>query len=164
MAKESTLKSMKAVSTLLSLAVVGLIAAGVVNIRHDYLLTGTELIVWTFVPLAILLGFTLPVRCKVIRTNRKACGKWAYGLVFGCREAAGHWSGKFLFRLGFRRGEVKPVGSKPKGSYAMRQPAPSQSKPIKVIVEESILAKCGFWVGFTSGVFGLIQAIILLVH
>jgi hypothetical protein len=31
-------------------------------------------------------------------------------------------------------------------------------------VEESVLAKCGFWVGFVSGIVGLTQAIISLVH
>ena len=165
MARQSTLKSMRAVSALLFLAVAGLMTAGVVKIRHDYLLTGTELIGWAFASLALLLGFTLPVRCRVKRTNRKACGNWAYGLLFGCRKAASHWSDKFLFRIGLRRDEVKPVTApKPKGSYAMHQPAPTQSKPLKVTVEESALAKCGFWIGFASGIVGLIEAIISLVH
>jgi hypothetical protein len=163
MAQQSTIKSMRAASTLLFLAVAGLIAAGVVKISHDYLLSGIELIGWAFVPLALLLGFTLPVRCRVKRTNRKACGNWAYGLLFGCRKASGHWSGKFLFRLGLRRGEVTPVtGPKPKDSYVMRQPPPSQSKPIKVTVEEGALTKFGSWIGLVSGIIGIIQAIISL--
>jgi apolipoprotein N-acyltransferase len=156
---------MRVVSTLLFIAVAGLIAAGIVKIRHDYLLNGTELIGWALVSFALLLGFTLPVRCRVKRTNRKACGNWAYGLLFGCRKAAGHWSGKFLFRLGLRRDEITPVTvPKPKGSYAMHQPAPPQSKPVKVTVEENALAKCGFWVGLVSGIVGLTQTIISLVH
>jgi hypothetical protein len=165
MARQSTLKSMKAVSALLFLGVAGLIIAAVVKIRHDYLLAGTELIGWAFILLALLLGFALPVKCKVIRTNRKACGNWAYGLLFGCRKAAGHWSGKFRFRLGLGRAETKPVQRRqPSGSTAVfNQPAP-QSKPVKVKVEESALAKCGFWVGFVAGVVGLIQAVISLTH
>jgi hypothetical protein len=156
---------MRAVSALLFVAAAGLITAGVVQIRHDYLLTGTELIGWALISLALFLGFTLPVRCKVIRTNRKACGKWAYGLLFGCTQVAGHWTGKFLYRLGMRRGEAKPVATpKPKGSHAMYQPASSQQKPVKVEVEESALAKCGFWIGVVSGIAGIIQAIISLVH
>ena len=80
-------------------------------------------------------------------------------------QVAGHWTGKFLVRLGFRRGEAKPVERRqPKGSTVVfNQPAP-QSKPIRVTVEESALAKCGFWVGFVSGIVGLTQAIISLVH
>ncbi len=60
MARRSKRQSMKAVSGLLALAVAGLVTVGVVKIRHDYLLTGTELIGWAFVTLALLLGFTLP--------------------------------------------------------------------------------------------------------
>jgi hypothetical protein len=41
---------------LLSLAVVGLAAAGVVQIRQDDILTGVELIGWAFLSLALLLG------------------------------------------------------------------------------------------------------------
>ncbi len=58
MAKQSLKQRMKALSELLSLAVVGLAAAGVIQIRHADLLTGTELIGWAFIPLALLLGFT----------------------------------------------------------------------------------------------------------
>jgi hypothetical protein len=165
MAQQSTIKSMRAVSALLFLAVAGLITAGVVKIRHDYLLTGAELIGWAFVPLALLLGFTLPVRCRVKRTNRKACGNWAYGLLFGCRKTAGHWSGKFLVRLRLKHDEAKPVERRQSSgnTVVFNQPVP-QPKPVKVTVEESALAKCGFWVGFASGIAGISQAIISLVH
>jgi hypothetical protein len=162
MARQSTRKSMTTVSVFLFLAVAGLITAGVFKIRHDYLLNGTELVGWAFVPLAVLLGFTLPVTCGVKRTNSKECGNRTYGLLFGCRQAAGHWSRKFLLRLGLRRDEV--TAHKPKGSYVMNQPAPSRQKSGKDTVEESALAKCGFWVGLTSGIVGLIQAVIALVH
>jgi hypothetical protein len=64
MARRSKRKTLKALSAFLALTVVGLVIAGVVQIRHDYLLTGTELIGWAFVPLALLLGFTLPVTCR----------------------------------------------------------------------------------------------------
>jgi hypothetical protein len=166
MARQSTIKSMKALSALLFLAVAGLITAGVVKIRHDYPLTGTELIGWAFIPLALLLGFTLPVRCRVKRTNRKACGNWAYGLLFGCRKAAGHWSGKFLVRLRLKGDEAKSVESrKPSGNTVVfNQPVAQQSKPVKVTVEESALAKCGFWIGLVSGIVGLMQAIVAVVH
>ena len=102
MARQSTIKSMRAVSALLFLAVIGLITAGVVKIRHDYFLSGTELIGWAFIPLALLFGFTWPVRCRVKRTSRRACGNWAYGLLFGCSKAAGHWSSKLLVQLGLK--------------------------------------------------------------
>lgn len=165
MARRSKRQSQKAVSALLALTVVGLVIAGVVKIRHDYFLTGTELIGWAFVPLALLLGFTLPVMCRVERTNRKACGNNAYGLLFGCTKVAGHWTGKFGARLRIHRGEAKPVARRRSSgsTVLLNQPVP-QSKPIKVEVEEGVLAKCGFWVGLVSGIVGLAQAIFSLVH
>lgn len=165
MAQKSTIKSMRTVSTFLFLAIAGLITAGAVKIEHGSILNGTELIGWMFVPLSLLLGFTLPTRCKVRRTNRKACGNWSYGLLFGCRSVPRHWSEKFLFRLGLDRDEVTPPADRSsKTGYSVHQSAPPQSKPIKVTVEEGILTKCGSWVGLVSGIIGIIQAIITLTH
>jgi hypothetical protein len=165
MAQKSRIKSMRAVSALLFLAVAGLVIAGIVKLRHDYILSGTELIGWALVPLAILLGFTWPVTCRVKRTNRKACGNWAYGLLFGCRQAAGHWLGKFLVRLRLKGDEARPVERRqPSGNTVVfNQPVPPP-KPVKVTVEEGKLAKCGFWVGLVSGIVGIVQAIITLAH
>jgi hypothetical protein len=82
-----------------------------------------------------------------------------------CDLGHGHWTRKFLVQLGLGRGEAKPVERRqPKGStVVLNQPVP-QSKPIRVTVEDSTLQKCGFWVGFISGIVGLTQAIISLVH
>jgi hypothetical protein len=166
MARQSRIKSMRTVSALLLLAVAGLVAAGTVKLRHDYFLSGTELIGWGIVPLALFLGFTWPVRCRVKTTSGRACGNWAYGFLFGCTKTAGHCALKFLVQLGLKRGgEAKPVERRQPSAntVAFNQPAP-QSQPIRVIVEDSALAKCGFWVGFVSGIMGVIQAIISLVH
>ena len=165
MARQSTLKTMKAISALLVLIVAGLITAGVGKLRHDYYLDGTQLIGWAFVPLAILLGFTWPTRCKVKKTNRKACGNWAYGFLFGCTKAAGHWTGKFLVRLGLKGDEAKPVERrKPAVGYAlMHQPAP-QSKPPKMTVEDTRLSVCASWAGIVSAVIAVVQAVVYFVH
>lgn len=166
MARRSTLKSMRTVSVLLQLAAAGLIAAGVVKLRHDYLLSGSELIGWAVVPLALTLGFTWPVMCKAKTTRRKACGNWAYGFLFGCTKVPHHWTGKFLAQLGSKSGgEAKPVGRRPprENVVVFNQTVP-QSQPVKVTVEEGILSKCGFWVGFASGIVGVIQAIVSSAH
>lgn len=165
MARQSTIKTMKTISALLMVIIIGLIAAGVAKLRHDYLLTGTQLIGWAFVPLAILLGVAWPVRCRVKKTNRKACGNWAYGFLFGCTKAAGHWTGKFLVRLGLKGDEAKPVESrKPSGGYAVNyQPAP-QPKPPKMTVEDSRLTVCASWAGILSAVVAVVQAIIYFAH
>jgi hypothetical protein len=166
MARQSRISSMRTASALLLLAVAGLIAAGVVKLGNDYFLSGAELIGWAIVPLALVLGFTWPVRCRVKTTRRKACGNWAYGFLFGCSQTAGHWTGKFVVRLGLKRqGESKPVGSRrlSANTLALNQPAPP-SRPIRVTVEDGALAKCGFWVGFVSGIVSVVQAIISLMH
>jgi hypothetical protein len=62
MAKQSRKQKMKNLSWLLSLAIVGLAAAGVVQIRQDDILTGAELIGWALLSLAVLLGFTWPYK------------------------------------------------------------------------------------------------------
>ncbi|HEV2175392.1 MAG TPA: hypothetical protein VGR71_17585 [Nitrospira sp.] len=153
---------MKAVSALLALAVAGLVTVGVVKIRHDYLLAGTELIGWAFVPLAILLGFTFPARCKVKTGRRKPCKNDSYGFLFGCNRY-GHWKEKFLVRLGWR-GEAKPVERRqPKGSYALAyQPAP-QSQPVRVTVEDNGLAKCAAYAGILSFLAGVAQVVIAVI-
>jgi hypothetical protein len=165
MARQSTIKTMKTISALLILIIVALIAAGVAKLRHDDLLAGTQLIGWAFVPLAILLGFAGPVRCKVKKTNHKACGNWAYGFLFGCTKTAGHWTGKFGVRLGLKGDETRPVESrKPSGGYAVNcQPAP-QPKPAKMTVEDSRLTVCASWAGILSAVVAVVQAIIYFTH
>jgi hypothetical protein len=166
MANQSTLKTMRAISTFLILAVAGLIIAGVVKVEHHHLLTGVELIGWGLVSLAALLGFFLPVRCRVKRTNGKACGNWSYGLLFGCRKAPGHRWGKFSMRLRLNHGEVRPLARRPApaGTVILNQPAPQPKQSSGVSVDEGFLAKCGFWVGLASGLLGIIQAVAAYTH
>lgn len=160
----STLKTMRAISVVLFLTVAGLVFAGIDQMRHWNILTGWELVGWALVPLAVLISFILPVRCKVVRTNGLACGNWAYGLLFGCGKVASHRWKKFRARLQLPQREVKPVGGpQPNGSYAFNQPAP-QSKPLHTTVEDGTLGVCGFWVGVVSAVASVIQVIVIFVH
>jgi hypothetical protein len=164
MAKRSKRRNMKALSALLFLGVAGLVAAGVINIRHDYFLTGAQLIGWAFVPLALLLGLTFPATCKVKRTNRKACGNGSYGFLFGC-SGHGHWTRKFLVRLGLGRDEAKPVERRQRADSDRLnyQPAP-KSRPIRVTVEDTRLGTCASWAGIVAAVVAIIQAITYFVH
>jgi hypothetical protein len=165
MAKQSTLKTMRAISAVLFLTVAGLVAAGVDEMRHWDVLTGWKLIAWAFVPLTLLLGFTVPVRCKVKRTNRQACGNWAYGLLFGCAKAAGHWHEKFAARLRLPHKEVKPVERRQTtGSYALNYQPTQQRQEVKVTVEDSALGVCGFWISAVSMVATVIGVIVAVVH
>lgn len=156
---------MRTISALLVFAIVGLVADGVVRLRHDDFLTGTQLMGWALFPLALLLGFTWPVRCKVKTTRRKACGNYAYGFLFGCCKTAGHWTGKFLVRLHLQPGEVKPVERRQPGSSRaqMHQGAP-QSRPVKVTVEDNARSICGFWLSVICAVAAVVQVITIFVH
>lgn len=160
MARQSKRKSMQALSDFFILAAACLVTVGVVTIRHHEYLIGIKLIGWTFVPLALLLGFTWRTRCKVKTTRRKPCGNEAYGFLFGCDMTAGHWLGKFLVRLGLQRGAVQQLQHRhPTRVYTMIEPAAPQSQPIRVTVEDSRISICAFWVGVASAVAGIVQVI-----
>lgn len=66
MARRSKKQRMKALSWLIFLAFVGLVAAGVLQIRQDDVLTGAELIGRALLSLPILLGFT----CRIDAGSR----------------------------------------------------------------------------------------------
>jgi hypothetical protein len=161
----STLKTMRAVSAVLFLIVAGLVAVGVDQMRHWNILTGWELIGWALIPLAVLISFTLPVRCKVVRTNGLACGNWAYGLLFGCPRTASHRWKKFRARLQLPQREVKPVGGpRPAGSHALNYQPTRQRQEIKVTVEDGRLGVCGFWVSVVSMVAAVVPVIAYFAH
>lgn len=155
---------MKALSGLLFLAVVVLAIVGVVQIRHDDLLTGTELIGWALLTLAVLVGFTCPNRCRVETSRHTACRNDAYGFLFGCR-GYGHWKEKFLIRIRIRmrHGEMKPLQARePAAAQAfMYQPIP-QSEPMKVIVEDNARSRFLFWVAIISMVAGIAQTVVAI--
>jgi hypothetical protein len=162
MARQSKRKRMKALSWFLVLAVLCLVIVGVANLRHDDLLTGTELIGWAFVPLALLLGFTAHTTCGVTTTRRTPCKNDSYGFLFGC-TGYGHWLEKFSVRLGFQKDTSQQVQGRQPDSVQvlMYQPA-SDSQPMKVTVENSGLAVCGFWVGVVAAVAAIVQIITAL--
>jgi hypothetical protein len=157
--RQSRRQRMKALSWFLFLAVVCLVIVGIAKLRQSDLSTGTELIGWSFVPLAILLGFTVHTTCGVITTRRKPCGNDAYGFLFGC-TGYGHWRKKFSARLGFGKDEPQLVQRRKPANVQvlMYQPAP-ESEPLKVRVENSGLAICGFWVGVVAALAAIVQII-----
>jgi hypothetical protein len=157
---KSTLATMRALSVIFFLTVAGLVFAGIDQMRHWNILTGWELIGWALIPLALLLSFTLPVMCKVVRTNGLACNHWAYGLLFGCGRVPGHRWKKFRARLQLPQREVKPVGRpRPAGSVALNYQPPRQRQEVKVTVGDGRLGVCGFWVSVVSMIAAVIPLI-----
>jgi hypothetical protein len=162
---KSTLATMRALSVILFLTVALLVVVGIDQMRHWNILTGWELIGWALIPLAILLGFTLPVMCKVKRTNGLACRQWTYGLLFGCGKVPGHRWEKFRARLQLPQKEVKPVGRpKPAGSVALNYQPTRQRQEIKVTVEDGRLGVCGFWVSVVSMIAAVIPVVAYFAH
>jgi hypothetical protein len=131
-----------------------------VKVRQDEILTAARSAAWAFLPLALLLGFTLPVRCRVRTTRGTACGNDAYGLLFGCSNAAGHWIGKFRARLGIGKdiSEQPPVGKRSEVAY---QAAPSP-QTMRVTIEDSSLTRCGVWATLVSTVATIAGVIVTI--
>jgi len=161
---DSRLKTMRGVSAVLFAAAAVLVAIGINEMRHWDILTGWELIGWALIPLTLLLCFTIPVPCKVVRTNGLSCGKWAYGLLFGCSSVASHRWKKFRARLQFPQREVKPVGRQSADTYALNHQPARQPQRIKVRVEDGRLGVCGFWISAVSMVATVIGVIVAVVH
>jgi hypothetical protein len=162
---KSILKTMRGISVVLFLAVAGLVAVGINEMRHWDILTGWKLVAWALIPLALLISFTLPVECRVIRTNGLACGQWAYGLLFGCPSVAGHRWKKFRARLQLPQREVKPVGRpKSAGSVALNYQPTRQRQNIKVTVADGRLGVCAFWVSVVSMIATVIPVIAYFAH
>jgi hypothetical protein len=162
--RQSRRQRMKALSWFLFLAVVCLVIVGVAELRQHHLWTGTELIGWAFVPLALLLAFTVHTTCGVTTTRRTSCKNDSYGFLFGC-TGNGHWLKKFRARLGFDKDSLQPVERRQPANVQvlMYKPAP-ESQPVKVTVENTGLAVCGFWVGVVAAVAAIVQIITALVH
>jgi hypothetical protein len=135
---------MKAISAVLFLVVAVLVAVGANEMRHWDILTGWKLIAWAFIPLTILLGFTLPMQCKVRIRDGQACGNWAYGLLFGCTKVARHWHEKFAARLQLPQKDVKPV------------------EPPRVAVDA--IDVWGFWISAATLAATVIGVIVAVIH
>jgi hypothetical protein len=164
MAKKSKIRKMKTASVFFFVAFIGFVAAGIAFLRHDDLLTGTEVIGLAFLPLTALIGFTWHTTCGVPTTRRTPCKNDSYGFLFGC-TGNGHWLEKFIIRLGIRKSEPPKVqrGQPDSVQVLMYQPT-SQTQPLKVTVESSTRDICGFWVGVVSMIATVITVVSIFAH
>jgi hypothetical protein len=166
MKRRSTRQKMKGLSAVASLAVGSLAGLGGIELAHEELLTGLEFIGWSFISLALLLGFLCPTTCRVTTSRRKSCRNEAYGFLFGCNRGHGHWSEKFLVRFGLKNEIRSRAGRRselPEGDDVSLHPAP-EAPPIRVSVEDTAISICSFWVGVISAAAGLVQVIVIFVH
>jgi hypothetical protein len=125
----------------------------VTKLRHHEIATGREFGAWSFLPLALLLGFTLPVQCRVMTTRGTACGNEAYGLLFGCNKAAGHALNKLRARLHLQSSAATPIRhAKPTAPIAAMYHIAPGSQPLRVTIDDTALSRCGVWAGIISAV------------
>ena len=135
--------------------------AAVAEVRRHEVLIGVQLGAWAFLPLALILGFTLPVQCRVMTTRNTACGNEAYGFLFGCNKAAGHAFNKFRARLHLQSNASTPIrhAKTPASSAAMYQLAPGP-EPLRVTIVDTAFSRCGVWAGIVSAIAGVAGVII----
>jgi hypothetical protein len=152
-------RNRRALSALLVLIVVCLISVAVAQFRQHDVLTGVDLIAWSFLPLALLLLFVWPTRCRVETRSGKACLNDAYGFLFGCNRY-GHWRAKFYARLGLRNNAERSIqSSRSTGNYAVMYQPTTGAQPMPLKIEDSGLTVCGFWVGVCGLVVAVIQTV-----
>lgn len=151
--RTSRRRNRRAASAVLFLLAAGSMAVAVTKVRHHEISTGLQLGVWSFLPLALLLGFTLPVQCRVMTTRGTACGNEAYGLLFGCNKAAGHALNKFRARLHLQSSAATPIQhAKPTAPIAAMYHIAPGTQPLRVTIDDTALSRCGVWAGIVSAV------------
>lgn len=153
MSRTSRRKNRRAASAVLFLLTAGSMVLAVARVRHHEIFTGLQFGAWSFLPLALLLGFTLPVQCRVMTTRGTACGNEAYGLLFGCNKAAGHALNKFRARLHLQSNAATPIQhTKPTANLAVMHHIAQGSEPLRVTIDDTALSHCGVWAGIVSAV------------
>jgi len=138
---------------------VTLIAIGIVSsiflFRNHDAAAGIKVLSGVLVILALLMGFILPVRCKAATIKEKPCRRWAYGVLFRCRDIPGHRFGKFAARFKSKEGSLGPINSTNQGRFYSRSAGDSEPQTISVTVEDSGIGTCTFWFGLISTVAGV---------
>jgi hypothetical protein len=165
MARQSKRKTRRAASAFLFVLAAGLLAVAVTKIRQHETLAGVQIGAWAFLPLALLLGFTYPVQCRVRTTRGTACGNEAYGLLFGCNKAAGHAFNKLRARLHLQSNADTPIRhAKPAPDLAVMHNIPSGPEPLRVIIDDTLFSRCGVWAGIVSAVATVAGVILTVAH
>lgn len=144
-------KNMQALSAFLTAVFAGLIAAAVVAIKNHTYVTGLQFALWAGLPLALLLVYAFPTRCRVKTSNNRLCRNNSYGFVFGC-STGGHWWLKAKARLGFHGEPVRYVQPRRVNYAVMYEPGLPGPEPVRVTVEDGGLGVCAFWVGVVGTV------------
>jgi hypothetical protein len=159
-ARSSKRKSRRVASAFLFLLAAGLVAVAVTKVRQHETLSGVQIGAWAFLPLALLLGFTMPVQCRVRTTRGTACGNEAYGLLFGCNKAAGHAFNKLRARLHVPSNAETPIRhAKPTPNLAVMYNIAPELEPLRVTIDDSPLSRCGVWAGILSAIAAVIGVV-----
>jgi hypothetical protein len=119
---------------------------------------------WCSAPLAFILMFSWPARCRVIDwEDGHVCETIVGGFLFGCVDEAHKWD-KFFARLGLNRGAVGKLQRRyrheqPTMMHHSRSGDEPSSEPPLVRIDDSALSIFSCWVGIISGALTVIQVI-----
>jgi hypothetical protein len=142
----------------LSLLFFGILAVAVglavIQFGHSHLKDGFGLLGLGALAAAVLLGFTIPTRCRVITEKGHPCTKEVGGYLFGCRSGD-HQVAKFLARMGWER-ERLGTGASPRAGSAPGRVvgvnATQSDTQTLLITVPSGMSVCGFWFSLISTV------------
>src|ERR1022692_148991 len=146
-------------SKFLVLFFIATLAVSIDLFYHGRLAHGFEALGVSSFAVAVLWAFVLPVKCRVTTKRGHPCPNWAYGVLFGCSQAAGHSVAKLYARLGWQQEAVRAV-TPDKGTYAAARPAPQGPRVTAVTIADSRMDKCNLCIALVSMV-GTVAGVII---
>jgi hypothetical protein len=129
--------------------------------RYDHVSGGINWLLWSLAPLAFILMFSWPARCRVIFwEDRRVCDNMVGGFLFGCVDEAHKWD-KVFARLWLNRGALGKLqrhGQWNGQSLPMHHPQSNHPTQIK----DDARTTCAFWAGMVTTVATIAQLIVAI--
>lgn len=137
-----------------------LLAWAALSIYEKHAPTALVLIAWALIFVSPVPLFIWPTECRVVNKRGNACTQTTFGFLFGCSRYY-HWWPKFFARLGYKRSALSRIyKTQPTGNANLMHQAVSETRPVKVAIEDSALTTCGTWAGIISAAVGVIGLIV----
>ena len=162
-ARQSKRKSMIETTEFLAAMAGFLVLIGGISTSSGGVSGGIVFILFSFIPIGIILGLTFPTRCNVIGSStHRPCTNYAYGFLFGCTARLHKWP-KFFARLHLNTDALRQVESiQPTQNRAAMYQPPLDVPDRVPKVGDSSLSKCAAWatiVGLPVTIIGIIISI-----
>jgi hypothetical protein len=153
-------------SVLLVIVLIIALAISVSAFDHQHWAEGFRAVGAAVFAATALLVFTIRTTCRVTTYRNRPCQNEAYGFLFGCSKAPGHWLAKFYARLGLQREAASSVTAPAPESSARRYGSARPGEPVPqrvvVTVNSGGLGVCGFWFGLVSTLAAVASVILAI--